>query len=127
MADDTILDPDKPESLVFDTRVSPKRLVAAMYMATPGATLASVPDIGGPLTQWHIHNNLCFNAQGHVAGLTKADGSCAGNLQKGPLTPMVHVWIDKAHPCGQFAALEGIGGGQIAPGETVACDHVHSG
>jgi hypothetical protein len=127
MADDTILDPDKPESLVFDTRVSPKRLVAAMYMATPGATLASVPDIGGPLTQWHIHNNLCFNAQGHVAGLTRADGSCAGNLQKGPLTPMVHVWIDKAHPCGQFAALEGIGGGQIAPGETVACDHVHSG
>ena len=127
MGDDTILDPDKPESLVFDTRVSPKRLVAAMYMATPGTTLASVPDIGGPLTQWHIHNNLCFNAQGRVAGLTKADGSCAGNLQKGPLTPMIHVWIDKAHPCGQFAALEGIGGGQIAPGETVACDHVHSG
>jgi hypothetical protein len=127
MGDDTILDPDKPESLVFDTRVSPKRLVAAMYMATPGTALTSVPDIGGPLTQWHIHNNLCFNAQGHVAGLTKADGSCAGNLQKGPLTPMIHVWIDKAHPCGQFAALEGIGGGQIAPGETVACDHVHSG
>ena len=127
MADDTILDPDKPESLVFDTRVSPKRLVAAMYMATPGTTLSSVPDIGGPLTQWHIHNNLCFTAQGRVAGLTKADGSCAGNLQKGPLTPMIHVWIDKAHPCGQFAALEGIGGGQILPGETVACDHVHSG
>src|SRR5439155_574913 len=59
MADNTILDPDKPESLVFDTRVSPKRLVAAMYMATPGTTLSSVPDIGGPLTQWHIHNNLC--------------------------------------------------------------------
>ena len=127
MSDDTILDPDKPESLVFDTTVSPKRLVAAMYMAIPGTTLASVPDIGGPLTQWHIHNNLCFTAQGRVAGLTKADGSCAGNLQKGPLTPMIHVWIDKAHPCGQFAALEGIGGGQILPGETVACDHVHSG
>ena len=40
---------------------------------------------------------------------------------------MIHVWIDKGHQCGQFAALEGIGGGQIAPGETVACDHVHSG
>jgi len=125
--DDTLLDPDKPESLVFDTSVKPKRLVAAMYMATPGTTLTSVPDIGGPLTQWHIHDNLCFNAQGHVAGLTKADGTCAGNLQKGPLIPMIHVWIDKGHKCGQFAALEGIGGGQIAPGETVACDHVHSG
>jgi hypothetical protein len=127
MGDDTILDPDRPESLVFDTTVKPKRLVAAMYMAIPGTTLAGVPDIGGPLTQWHIHNNLCFTAQGRVAGLTQADGSCAANLQKGPLTPMIHVWVDKAHPCGQFAALEGIGGGQIAPGETVACDHVHSG
>src|SRR2546430_6243774 len=29
------------------------------------------------------------------------------------------------HPCGPFAALEGIGGGQIKPGETGACDHVH--
>ena len=28
MADDTILDPDKPESLVFDTTVKPKKLVA---------------------------------------------------------------------------------------------------
>ncbi len=127
MADDTVLDPDKPESLVFDTRVSPKKLVAAMYMATPGTPLTAVPDVGGPLIQWHIHDNLCFNAQGRVSGLTKADGSCAGSLVKGPLTPMMHVWIDKAHQCGQFAALEGIGGGQIAPGETVACDHVHSG
>src|SRR5207244_3383707 len=44
MADDTILDPDKPESLVFDTTVSPKRLVAAMYMPLPGTPSAQVPD-----------------------------------------------------------------------------------
>jgi hypothetical protein len=124
MTDDVMLDPDKPESLVFDTTVSPKRLVAAMYMGTPGMTLAQVPDIGGPLTQWHIHNNLCFNGQGRVAGLVQADGSCPGSLVKGPETPMIHVWI-VPHRCGPFAALEGIGGGQIGPGETVACDHVH--
>lgn len=124
MADDTILDPNKPESLVFDTRVSPKRLVAAMYMMTPGATLADVPDLGGALTQWHIHNNLCFTAEGRVAGLTQGDGSCAANLFKGPETPMIHVWIEP-HPCGPFAALEGVGGGQVADGQPVACDHLH--
>jgi hypothetical protein len=122
--DNVMLDPDQPESLVFDTTVTPKRLVAAMYMATPGMTLAQVPDIGGPLTQWHIHNNLCFNGQGRVAGLTQPDGSCPRQLVKGPETPMIHVWI-VPHKCGPFAALEGIGGGQVAPGQAVACDHVH--
>lgn len=124
MNDSVMLDPDRPESLVFDTTVTPKKLVAAMYMATPGMTLQQVPDIGGPLTQWHIHNNLCFNGQGHVAGLTRADGSCRAGLVKGAETPMIHVWI-VPHQCGPFAALEGIGGGQILPGQTVACDHVH--
>src|SRR5712692_7512959 len=124
MADDTILDPDKPESLVFDTRVRPKKLVAVMFMLKPGSTLADAPDIGGALTQFHIHNNLCFNAQGRVAGLTQGNGTCRPPLAKGPETPMIHVWI-VPHPCGPFAALEGIGGGQIKPGETVACDHVH--
>lgn len=122
--DDTILDPDKPESLVYDTTTTPKTLVAAMYMLTPGSTLDTAPDIGGALTQWHIHNNLCFTAQGAVAGLTQADGTCAAPLLKGPETPMIHVWI-VPRPCGPFSALEGIGGGQIKPGETVACDHAH--
>ena len=70
MQDNAILDPDRPESLVFDTTVATKKLVAAMYMGTPGMTLADVPDIGGTLTQWHIHDNLCFTAAGKVAGLT---------------------------------------------------------
>jgi hypothetical protein len=122
--DDVMLDPDKPESLVFDTTVTPKRLVAAMYMGTPGMTLAQAPDIGGPLTQWHIHNNLCFNSRGRIAGLTQPDGTCAQPLVKGPETPMIHVWI-VPHTCGPFAALEGNAGGQVAPGQAVACDHVH--
>ncbi len=39
---------------------------------------------------------------------------------------MIHVWT-VAHPCGPFAALEGIGAGQIKPGETRLCDHAHGG
>ena len=37
---------------------------------------------------------------------------------------MIHVWTEP-HPCGPFAALEGVGGGTIAEGETRLCDHAH--
>lgn len=124
MANDTILDPDEPESLVYDTTVTPKKLVAAMFMLTPGTDLGDAPDIGGALTQWHIHNNLCFNTGGRVAGLTDGEGDCSAPLVKGPETPMIHVWITP-HPCGPFSALEGIAGGQIEEGETVACNKLH--
>lgn len=124
MANDTILDPDQPESLVYDTTVTPKKLVAAMYMLTPGSGLTNAPDIGGALTQWHIHNNLCFNTGAQVRGLTQADGSCAPPLVKGPETPMIHVWI-VPRPCGPFSALEGIAGGQVKAGDTKACDAAH--
>jgi hypothetical protein len=124
MEDDVMLDPDRPESLVFDTTVTPKKLVAAMYMAKPNMTLDQVPDVGGPLTQWHIHNNLCFTAEAKVGGLTRPDGTCPEGLFKGPETPMIHVWIEP-HQCGPFAALEGVGGGQIKEGETRLCDTAH--
>jgi hypothetical protein len=126
MDDDVMLDPTRPESLVYDvdTATGERTLSAAMYMTTPGTTLADVPDIGGALTQWHIHNNLCFNAQGQVGGLVSAEGGCDNGLVRGEERPMIHVWI-RRHPCGPFAALEGIGGGQIAEGETVNCDELH--
>lgn len=40
--------------------------------------------------------------------------------------PMIHVWTER-HPCGPFAALEGIAGGSIAEGETRLCDRAHGG
>jgi hypothetical protein len=110
--DGRILDPDHPESLVYDTRSGKRVLESAMFMLAPGDSFADIPNVGGPLTQWHIHNNLCFTSGGTVAGLTNADGGCNAPLVKGPETPMIHVWIRK-HPCGPFAALEGVGAGQV--------------
>ena len=128
MNDGRILDSDHPESLVYelDRTTGKKQLVAAMYLLEPGATLDTTPDFGGKLLQWHIHNNLCFTtgAEPKVAGLTNADGSCTAPLVKGSQAPMVHVWITP-HPCGPFAALEGIPGGQIKDGETRLCDTAH--
>jgi hypothetical protein len=124
MDDDVFLDPDKPESLVYDTTQGGRRLVAAMYMAKQGLPLDQVQNPGGKLMQWHTHENLCYNAQGHVAGITNAAGECPAGLFKPVPTPMIHVWIEP-HRCGPFAALEGIGGGRIPDGETKLCDHVH--
>ncbi|MDQ3107081.1 MAG: hypothetical protein M3Q68_04670, partial [Actinomycetota bacterium] len=124
MSDSTILDPDQPESLVYDTSGGGRRLVAAMYMVEKGLPLEQVPDIGGKLMQWHTHENLCYNAQGKVAGLTDASGNCPAGLVKPVPTPMIHVWI-QAHKCGPFAALEGIAGGRIPDGEAKLCDHAH--
>jgi hypothetical protein len=124
-ADGHILDPDYTESLVYKTTPDGKRtLAAAMYMMPPDTKWADIPDVGGPLTQWHIHDNLCFTTDGKVAGLTNPDGTCNAPLVKVVNSPMIHVWIQK-HPCGPFAALEGIGGGTIKEGETKLCDHAH--
>ena len=125
--DDKILDPDVPEALVYNTRTGKRVLEAAMFMLKPGSTLDTVPDIGGPLTQWHIHDNLCFTddpVAPHVAGLTDSSGNCRAPLVKLQSVPMIHVWITPQQ-CGPFAALEGVGAGQIKPGETRLCDQAH--
>jgi hypothetical protein len=124
--DGTTLDPDRPESLVYRVHGGTKTLEAVMYMLPPGSTLDAVPDVGGPLTQWHIHDNLCFSndpVAPHVVGLT-ATGTCRAPTVKLASVPMIHVWI-VPEACGPFSALEGVGAGQIQPGEQRACDHVH--
>lgn len=124
MDNPTILDPDQPESLVYDTSDGGRRLVAAMYMLERGLPLEDVPDFGGALMQWHTHQNLCYTEDGVLGGLTNGDGECPDGLFLPEPTPMIHVWIEP-HPCGPFAALEGIGGGTIEEGEEVLCDEAH--
>lgn len=129
-ADDDVLNPAKPESLMYDTSGGGRRLVAAMYMAAPGTPLDEVPELGGPLTQWHIHNDLCFYSPAdggpRVGSVTPPEQDCPPGMFRFPSTPMIHVWIE-SHPCGPFAALEGVGGGQVPEGEERLCDHVHGG
>jgi hypothetical protein len=128
--DGVVLDPDRPESLVYRAYPDGRReLQAAMYMLSTKDTLDTVPDVGGVLTQWHIHDNLCFTDEPgnyKVRGLTNADGSCTPPLVKPAQAPMIHVWTVK-HRCGPFAALDGVGAGQIKPAETRLCDHAHGG
>ena len=128
--DDVVLDPDQPESLVFEPQPDgSKKLVSVMFMLPPDTALESIPDWGGRLMQWHVHGDLCFTSDHsapQVASLKPVGGTCPAPLVDFPLAPMIHVWITP-HPCGPFAALEGIAGGQVPDGETVWCDSAHGG
>ena len=121
--DGHILDPLRPESIVYQYRGGTKRAVAAMYQLPFGRRFADVPDVGGPLTQWHVHANLCLtndSQQKILAGFTAINGSCPPGTSKASNTPMLHVWVVPT-PCGPFAALEG-GTGQVPAGQTRRCD-----
>ncbi len=128
--DGKVLDPDAPESLVYvvDPVTGERTLGAAMYMANRGDTLDSVPSVGGDLVQWHIHDDLCYAGEPGawvVADIAPPPEECReGTARLGDPVPMVHVWIIP-HECGPFAALEGIGAGQIATDEERLCDHAH--
>jgi len=128
--DEHELNPDYPESLVYQVGAGGKRtLVSAMYMVGDEYDLATVPDVGGALTQWHIHNNLCFDQDPAVTGVTRVvgvtseNGPCSFGIKLNP-NPMLHVWLIP-QKCGPFAALEGVGAGQVIAGESRLCDEAH--
>ncbi len=128
LEDDVWLDPNHPESLVYVPHADgSKTLVSAMYMLPSTIALDDVPNWGGALMQWHVHDNLCYSADDEapqVRGLTTPAGTCRPPLVKHPERPMIHVWI-VPNECGPFASLEGIGAGTIRDGEARLCDHVH--
>ena len=68
--------------------------------------MADVPDIAGPLTTWHDHQNLCWEGL-RVVGTT-VNGVCARGVFI-PTPPMLHVWMVD-NPCGPFAGIDEHGG-----------------
>jgi hypothetical protein len=127
--DGRLLDSKHPESLVYEFPNGQPKLVAAMYIMPLGSRFTDVPDVGGALTQWHVHNNLCLVDDPSdplakiISGLVEVDQACPAGTSKASV-PMLHVWI-VANPCGPFSALEGIGAGQVPDGETRLCDTLH--
>ena len=128
IGDDVLLDPTAPESLVYAVNGDERTLAGAMYIASPRpADDPTLTDWAGPLMTWHKHDNLCWSVgddgKAKVVGVIDANGNCANGVRAGGESPMVHVWITP-HPCGVFAALEGIGAGTAAVSEERARRHV---
>jgi hypothetical protein len=129
--DDNWLDPAEPESLVYKVEnnadgTTTKTLEAAMFLLPKQFNLDNAPTDGGALMQYHMHDDLCFTdfPQPLVRGLRAHGGTCEPPLIAFDPNIMVHAWI-RPNECGPFAALQGIGGGQIKDGEDVSClmDH----
>ena len=75
--DDVWLDPDHPESLVYEPQpTGPRSSCRRCSCCPPTVALDDVPDLGGALMQWHIHDNLCFTddpVAPQVARLTRPE------------------------------------------------------
>ena len=102
MADGRTLDPNRIESLVY-VRL-PSRdllLVGAMYMVPRGET---GPAIGGSLTPWHEHDDLCLDPVKGIAISQTATG-CPPGSKVGKTGQMMHVWAFD-YPGGPFAELD---------------------
>ena len=96
--DGRILDPERPESLIYLRLTDGSwALVGVMYrMPSPDQP---GPRVGGALTAWHAHDNLC-TANGRVVGTT-TNGRCA-NGTAGRTPEMLHIWLVD-NPAGVFS------------------------
>ena len=86
-----VLDPEHPSSLVYANTVKGPVLLGAMYLGA-GPCIPG-PDVGGPLTQWHAHDDLCLSATHQVVGTTDAAGTCATGVHNTNTYFMLHVWV----------------------------------
>ena len=84
-----VLDPSHPSSLVYANTVDGPVLIGAMFLGP--APCQPGPDVGGPLTQWHAHDNLCVAGGGRVVGRTD-NGVCASGHKNPNTYFMLHVW-----------------------------------
>jgi len=84
-----VLDPSHPSALMFANTVDGPVLIGAMFLGP--APCQPGPDIGGSLTQWHAHDNLCVSG-GQLTGKTNADGTCTVGTHRDTSYFMLHVW-----------------------------------
>lgn len=108
--DADILRPDHVQSLIYYNSTHGPVLIGAMYimpnLATPG------PEIGGSLTVWHKHDNLCFDrttgvivafAHDSSGNTTDKSGACPAGSSNRSTPEMLHVWLIE-NPDGPFGS-----------------------
>jgi hypothetical protein len=100
--DNAILDPERPEFLMFYDTPEGKKFTGYMFFVNE--PLARGPQIGGPLTLWHYHifsGDLCFERGLMPVGLPE-NAKCTRGVPQRRSPEMLHVWLID-HPGGQFS------------------------
>jgi hypothetical protein len=108
--DEDILRPDHVQSLIYFNSTHGPVLIGAMYimprLGMPG------PEIGGSLTVWHKHDNLCFDRTTGVivafthdgsANINDKSGTCPAGSSNRSTPEMLHVWLIE-NPDGPFGS-----------------------
>jgi hypothetical protein len=111
--DGRVVDANHPEALVYANTPRGPLLLGAMYMLPLNT---QPPDIGGSLTEWHTHANVCFLLPFGIDGLQSPYGTCSVGALNAPLPPMLHVWT-VANPGGPFGDLSPAFETRLARGE----------
>jgi hypothetical protein len=97
--DGRILDPSKPELLVYGTDGERFVLLGVAYTMEKAGVRG--PEVGGSLTRWHTHN-ICFTLTPPGFGLVSPFGNCPIGAVSVTLPEMMHVWtVD--NPDGPYA------------------------
>src|SRR2546426_297449 len=97
-----ILDPSYPQALVYAQTKHGLQLIGAMYQMPRAGQWG--PDPGGPLTQWHQHEGICFSPFGFEFSFETPFWTCPVGSTSITTPPMLHVWIIDNGKEGPFAA-----------------------
>ena len=97
-----ILDPNHPQALVYAQTKHGLQLIGAMYQMPRAGQWG--PDPGGPLTQWHQHEGICFSPFGFEFSFETPFWTCPVGSTSITTPPMLHVWIIDNGKLGPFAA-----------------------
>jgi len=93
-ADGVVLDPHRPETLVYAVADDGTPVLLGAMFEMEGIGEAG-PAVGGPLTVWHAHDHVCFSlTPPAIAGLTSPYGYCpAGSITMPITNEMMHLWV----------------------------------
>jgi hypothetical protein len=88
--DGAVLDPERPEQLMYAVADGRATLLSAVYTVPYAGRSAPTP--GGPLTHWHSHN-ICLTVIPPGFTLVDAYGGCPPFAIKTATPLMMHVWV----------------------------------
>jgi len=101
--DEHVLDPERPEYLLYFGKGKERKLVAMMFIMN--SLEDDGPQFGGPLTRWHFHywsSPWCLKNGRATLEPAPIDEKCEVGTPSYRGAQMMHVWL-LPHPDGRFA------------------------